>query len=77
MNKNDYMIRLEKKEEQHKVEHLVREAFWNVYRPRCLEHYVLHHTGAEASGLRQALTERNVSSGEGIRHQGSVFRGKH
>ena len=24
------------------VEYLVRESFWNVYRPGCLEHYVLH-----------------------------------
>lgn len=24
------------------VENLTREAFWNVYRPGCLEHYVLH-----------------------------------
>ena len=24
------------------VEHLVRESFWNVYRPGCQEHYVLH-----------------------------------
>ena len=24
------------------VEYLVRGAFWNVYRPGCLEHYVLH-----------------------------------
>ena len=42
MNKNDYIIRLEKKEEYRKVEELVRESFWNVYRPGCLEHYVLH-----------------------------------
>ena len=42
MNKNDYIIRLERKEEHRIVEHLVREAFWNVYRPGCLEHYVLH-----------------------------------
>ena len=42
MNKNDYIIRLERKEEQREVENLVREAFWNVYRPGCLEHYVLH-----------------------------------
>ena len=40
--KNNIMIRLEKKEEQRKVENLVRESFWNVYRPGCLEHYVLH-----------------------------------
>lgn len=42
MNKNDYCIRLERKEERRKVENLVREAFWNVYRPGCLEHYVLN-----------------------------------
>ena len=42
MEKNNIMIRLEKKEEHQKVENLVRESFWNVYRPGCLEHYVLH-----------------------------------
>ena len=42
MNKNDCIIRLERKEEHREVENLVREAFWNVYRPGCLEHYVLH-----------------------------------
>ena len=42
MSKNDYRIRLEKIEERREVENLVREAFWNVYRPGCLEHYVLH-----------------------------------
>ena len=42
MSKNDYSIRLEKREEQRDVENLVRESFWNVYRPGCLEHYVLH-----------------------------------
>ena len=42
MNKNDTIIRLERKEERREVENLVREAFWNVYRPGCLEHYVLH-----------------------------------
>ena len=42
MNTNDYTIRLEKKEEQRAVENLVREAFWNVYRPGCSEHFVIH-----------------------------------
>ena len=42
MNKNDLMIRNERKEEQREVENLVRESFWNVYRPGCLEHYVLN-----------------------------------
>lgn len=42
MNQNDIAIRLEKREEYREVENLVREAFWNVYRPGCSEHYVLH-----------------------------------
>ena len=40
--KKDYIIRLEKKDEHHEVECLVRDSFWNVYRPGCLEHYVIH-----------------------------------
>ncbi|SFP80750.1 Predicted N-acetyltransferase YhbS [Oscillibacter sp. PC13] len=40
--KNDYTIRLETKSDYREVEYLTREAFWNVYRPGCLEHYVLH-----------------------------------
>lgn len=42
MNKNNITIRLEKKEENREVENLVRESFWNVYRPGCLEHFVLN-----------------------------------
>ena len=42
MNKNDINIRLEKKEDYREVENLVRESFWNVYRPGCSEHYVIH-----------------------------------
>lgn len=39
---NDYTIRLENKADYKEVENLTREAFWNLYRPGCLEHYVLH-----------------------------------
>jgi predicted N-acetyltransferase YhbS len=42
MNKNDFSIRLERKEEYREVEALIRESFWNVYRPGCSEHYVMH-----------------------------------
>lgn len=42
MRKNDYIIRLERKEERREVENLIRESFWNVYRPGCLEHYVIN-----------------------------------
>ena len=42
MNNNNYLIRSERKEEYREVENLIREAFWNVYRPGCLEHYVIN-----------------------------------
>ena len=35
-------IRLEQPQDYREVENLTREAFWNVYRPGCTEHYVLH-----------------------------------
>ena len=40
--KNNLIIRLETPEDYPVTENLTREAFWNVYRPGCLEHYVLH-----------------------------------
>ena len=40
---NNYSIRVEEERDYSTVEGLVREAFWNVYRPGCTEHYVLHH----------------------------------
>ena len=41
MIKNDYVIRLETEKDYTKTEFLVREAFWNVYKPGCDEHFVL------------------------------------
>ena len=38
----NYTIRTEQPDDFKKVEKLTREAFWNVYRPGCTEHYVLH-----------------------------------
>nr|WP_318717694.1 N-acetyltransferase [uncultured Treponema sp.] len=40
---NNYSIRVEEERDYLTVESLVRQAFWNVYRPGCTEHYVLHH----------------------------------
>ena len=39
----NYSIRVEEERDYSTVESLVRESFWNVYRPGCTEHYVLHH----------------------------------
>lgn len=41
-NKTDYCIRLETSADYHETENTVREAFWNVYRPGCTEHEILH-----------------------------------
>ena len=35
-------IRLEQPKDYREVENLTREAFWNVYRPGCTEHFVLN-----------------------------------
>lgn len=43
MNKiKDCTVRLETKADYDAVENLTREAFWNIYRPGCLEHYLIH-----------------------------------
>lgn len=39
---NNIVIRRETERDHRAVENLVRESFWNVYRPGCTEHYVLH-----------------------------------
>lgn len=39
--KTDYIIRNEREEDYREVENLVRESFFNVYRPGCMEHFVL------------------------------------
>lgn len=41
MNTN-FTIRVEEKRDYREVENLTRDSFWNVYRPGCTEHYVLH-----------------------------------
>ena len=42
MNTPKITIRNEIPSDYSTVENLVRESFWNVYRPGCLEHFVLH-----------------------------------
>ena len=38
----EFIIRLEQPSDYRAVENLIRESFWNVYRPGCSEHYVMH-----------------------------------
>ena len=53
MSKNEYHIRLERKEDHRETETLVRESFWNVYRPGCLEHFVLHELRSDPAFVPQ------------------------
>lgn len=53
MNKNNITFRLEKKEEYREVENLVRESFWNVYRPGCLEHYLLNQLRSDDAFVKE------------------------
>lgn len=43
------VIRCEREDEYRTVENLVRESFWNVYRPGCLEHFVLNQLREDAA----------------------------
>ena len=40
--KYDYIIRHETENDYHEVENLIRDAFWNVYKPGADEHYFVH-----------------------------------
>ena len=42
MKYDGIIIRPEREEEHREVENLIRDSFWNVFRPGCLEHYVIH-----------------------------------
>lgn len=53
MNKNHYLIRLEREEDYREVENLIREAFWNVYRPGCLEHYAINQLRNDPSFVKE------------------------
>ncbi|RAP52281.1 MAG: GNAT family N-acetyltransferase [Methanosphaera sp. SHI613] len=47
------IIRQEERTDYKKVEYLLREAFWNVYRPGCHEHYIVHNLRHDASFIRE------------------------
>ena len=49
----ELIIRREREEDYREVENLVRESFWNVYRPGCLEHYVIHRLRSDPAFVRE------------------------
>ena len=61
MSRKDLIIRLERKEDYPVVENLIREAFWNVYRPGCMEHYLITKLRDNADFVKELdfVMERN------------------
>gem|GEM_PF-300994 len=53
INLSDCIIRSEQPEDYAAVENLIREAFWNVYRPGCSEHYVMHVLRGDPAFIRE------------------------
>lgn len=73
------VIRRETVRDRRAVEVLVREAFWNVYRPGCLEHWVLHRFRDDPAFVRELdlvmekdgrLVGQNMFVRAGIRRDG-------
>ena len=48
----DKAIRLEERKDYLKVENLVRDAFWNIYRPGAYEHYIVHNLRDDSSFIK-------------------------
>ena len=82
MNTGNIIIRLEKKEEYREVENLVRESFWNVYRPGCYEHYVLNQLRndpafvPELDFVMYLSTQENASSEHSATEQNGKLIGQ-
>ena len=47
------IIRKETPADYREVEHMIRESFWNVYRPGCLEHFVIHELRGDPAFVKE------------------------
>lgn len=46
-------IRLEEEKDYFEVENLTREAFWNIYRPGCFEHLIIHKLRSDEAFVKE------------------------
>ena len=71
-------IRLETKNDYSKVEELTREAFWNLYRPGCDEHYLCHILREHTDFIRELdyVVELNGNIVASIMYSDSVLIGE-
>lgn len=61
-------IRLETPADYREVEELTREAFWNVYRPGCTEHFVLNRYRSNPDFIRELDFVMTADEGRIIGH---------
>ena len=47
------IIRLEEEKDYNEVENLVRNSFWNIYRPGAYEHYIVHNLRNHKSFIKE------------------------
>ena len=52
MENNILKIRLEEEKDYFEVENLVRNSFWNVYRPGAFEHFIVHNLRDDGSFIK-------------------------
>ncbi|MDO5293940.1 MAG: N-acetyltransferase [bacterium] len=52
-NMGSYIIRQEEPADYKEVENLTREAFWDIYRPGCNEHLVVHNLRASKNFIKE------------------------
>ena len=51
--KENVVIRREREVDHFAVENLIRESFWNVYRPGCQEHFVIHRLREDPAFVKE------------------------
>lgn len=70
-------IRKEKHEKYRDVENIVPDAFWNVYKPECDEHYLLHQYRTNpdyVEELSEVMTKEGKLIGQIMYSRGVVTR---
>lgn len=73
-------IRLEEERDYKRVEHLTRDAFWDLYRPGCSEHLIVHNIRNDSAfvpELSYVVCDGDVVIGNIIYSRAKVVRDEH
>lgn len=78
MNEN-FTLRCQEPKDRKELEHLVRESFWNIYRPGASEHYLLHLAFSHEDTLWEyslVLEKEETLIGQILYTKANLSRGK-